>query len=180
VYLLDEVYETNQGEMTVTKIGHRILKTTQELWEPSTTGNEWRLGYDEAEAWFANEMLDQFGLHFEPTQKSKNEKDKGITLIKDILLADKLVVSDRCKKLVWEMDNYQKDDNGKFVKKNDHLIDCLRYILGASYYSMNESEEINPEKNEMWRGARVQDDFLSLRESGERLDEWESMPDFQW
>lgn len=173
VYLLDEVYETSQGEMTVTKVGSRILKTTQELWEPSTTGNEWRMGYDEAEAWFANEMLDQFGIHFEPTQKSKNEKDKGITLIKDILLADKLVVSDRCKKLVWEMDNYQKDDNGKFVKKNDHLIDCLRYILGASYYSMNESEEINPEKDEMWRGARIQDDFPSLRESGERLDEWD-------
>jgi hypothetical protein len=171
VYLLDEIYETSQGEMTVTKIGNRILKTTREIFG-DMGDSEWRMGYDEAEAWFANEMLDQFGIHFEPTQKAKNEKDKGITLIKDILLADKLVVSDRCKKLIWEMDNYQKDDHGKFVKKNDHLIDCLRYILGASYYNLNETVEHNPEKDEMWRGARIEDDFPSLRKKGE--DEWDS------
>ena len=162
--------------MTVTKIGQRILKMTRELFE-NTGESEWRMGYDEAEAWFANEMLDQFGMHFEPTQKAKNEKDKGITLIKDALLSGKVVLSDRCKKLFWEMDNYQKDDNGKFIKKNDHLIDCFRYILGASYYTLNESVEVNPEKDEMWRGARIQDDFPGLHDNGERDEEWDSVQD---
>jgi hypothetical protein len=163
IYLLDEIYETKQGEMSVGKIGRRIGQMRDSLWEPGTSGNEWRQGYDEAEAWFANEMLDTFNEHYEPTQKAKNEKDKGIALIKDILLGGKLVVSDRCKKFIWEMDNYQKDDSGKFVKKNDHLIDCFRYILGASYYNLNETVEHNPEKDEMWRGARIEDDFPELK-----------------
>jgi len=172
VYVLDEIYEQRQSEMTVNKIGERIIKTTRELYENEGEG-DWRLGYDEAETWFANEMLEHFKLHFEPTQKAGNAKDQGITLIKDIMLSGKIVISDRCRKLWWELDNYQTDDKGKFVKKNDHLVDCLRYILAASYYTLNESEHTNPEKDEMWRGARIEDDFPSLKGA----DEWESEQD---
>jgi hypothetical protein len=173
VYIVDEIYEQKQEEMTVKRIGERMRAKTEELF----TG-EWRHGYDEAETWFANEMLEHFGIHFEPTQKNKNDKTTGLSLIKDVMLAGKLHLSDRCRKLYWEMDNYQKDDSGKIVKKNDHLIDCLRYILGASYYSLNESVEVKPEKDEMWRGARIEDDFPGFQETGEADNDWEEFG--QW
>lgn len=168
VYFLDEIYEQNQSEMTVAKIGARLEAKASELYL-----GEWRHGYDEAETWFANEMLEHFGLHMEPTQKAKNDKMTGLSLFKDIMLAGKLTVSDRCKKLVWEIDNYQKDDTGKIVKKNDHLLDCVRYILAASYYSLNESTEHRPEEDEMWRGARITDDFPGFNETGEPVEQWE-------
>lgn len=120
VYVLDEIYETAQTEMTVQIIGKRIMKMRDDLM--SLPGVEWRQGYDEAEKWFANEMFSHFGEHFEPTQKMKHDKITGLTLIKDMLLQHKIVMSDRCKKLFWEMDNYRKDKDGKVVKTKDHCI----------------------------------------------------------
>lgn len=162
-YALDEIYEESQAEMTVAKVGKRLLTIRDELFVDRY--NKWRQGYDEAETWFANEMLSHFNEHFEPTQKSRTDKMTGLSLIKDILLQGKLVVSDRCEKFYWELDCYQKDSAGKIPKKSDHLIDDFRYCLQASYYSLNEEFEKKPEKDEMWRGATVQDDFPALRDN---------------
>lgn len=137
IYLLDEIYEKSQSEMTVKKIGPRIFQKEKEFREDA----EWRKGYDEAATWFQNEMLDNFNEHFEPSHKHLNDKESGLTLIKDILLDGKMVISERCTHLYSEMDNYFKDKNGNIPKVNDHLIDCLRYILGAVHYELNEKEE---------------------------------------
>lgn len=168
VFLLDEIYEQNQSEMTVKRIGERILSMTRQLFK-----GEWRYVYDEAETWFANEMLEHHELPFEPTNKAKHDKLTGLSLIKDVMLADKLTVSSRCVKWFWEADNYQKDDEGRIVKKNDHLLDCTRYLLGAAHYSLNESTEYVKEADPMWRGARIEDDFPGFTETGEKQDQWE-------
>lgn len=169
VYVLDEIYETSQAEMTVVKIGNRILDKRREL-QPK---KEWRQGYDEAETWFHNEMLAHFNEGFEPTSKAKSDKLSGLSLIKDILLTGNLVISDRCKKLKWEMLNYRKDDKGKIRKQNDHAIDCLRYVLDADKYDLIRTTEHNPELSEDFRGARIEDDFPGFHETGEPMDEWE-------
>lgn len=168
VYFLDEIYETRQEEMTVDKIGSRIIAMTKTLYD-----GEWRFGYDEAETWFANEMLERFGLSFEPTQKAKNDKTTGLSLIKDIMLAGKLTISSKCQKLFWEMDNYRKDDEGRIIKKHDHLIDDARYLLTAAHYSLNETVENIKERDPMFRGARIEDDFPGFTETGEQVDDWE-------
>lgn len=171
VYILDEIYEKEQSEMTVKRIGRRELDKRNGLYDNPEL---WLIGYDEAETWFANEWVDNFpdedGL--QPSHKAANEKTVGLSLIKDILLADLMVISDRCKKFYWEMSNYVKDKNGRIPKKNDHLIDDLRYILAAEGYTLSKEEEIIPEKDPDWRGARIEDDFPSLRESSFAGDDW--------
>lgn len=167
VYLLDEIYEQRQEEMTVARIGARIIQKTKALYK-----GDWRFIYDEAEAWFANEMLEQYQINFEPTQKAKHDKTTGLSLIKDVMLANKWQVSEYCQKWFWEADNYQKDNEGRLIKKHDHLLDCSRYLLGASYYSLNELKEESKESDSMWRGARIEDDFPDFDESGERKDSW--------
>ena len=169
VFVLDEIYETSQAEMTVVKIGERIQSIVAEL-APKA---EWRYGYDEAEAWFRNEMLNHFELPFEPTSKAKHDKLSGLSLIKDMLLKGKLYISDRCKKLFWEMDQYRKDSNGRIPKLNDHAIDCLRYVLDADHYALTESVEYLPEHDEMFRGRTISQDFPGMSETGEPVDEWE-------
>lgn len=170
VYCLDEIYETQQSEMTVGKIGRRIQAMREEIID--YPGIEWRQGYDEAETWFANEMLDIFQEHYEPSQKAKSDKLSGLALIKDSLTDSLFIISDRCKKLFWEMENYRKDDNGKIKKMNDHLIDCLRYALDAVNYTVKDSPEpIPPEASPFWRGARPSDDFPDFTDIGEPLSE---------
>lgn len=168
VYLFDEIYEQTQSEMTVINIGERIRKITKRLFQ-----GEWRYIYDEAETWFANEMLQHFDIAFEPTNKAANDKTSGLSLIKDVMLKNKLQVSSNCQKWFWEADNYQKDNAGKIVKKNDHLLDCTRYLLAAAHYDLNLVEEDKREKSEDWRGARIFDDFVGFDETGHHNDEWE-------
>lgn len=153
VYVLDEIYEQDQKRMTVRVIGEEICEKKEELNHRA----EWRQGYDEAATWFSNEWSDNFpdqdGL--EPSQKGKHDKTNGLSLIKDIMLLGKLVISDRCKKFWWELENYIKDKNGNIPKKNDHLIDDFRYILGAEHYDLKRELEELREKNEMFRGEAL-------------------------
>lgn len=160
IYLLDEIYETSQAEMRVQAIGTEMLKKEHELHQYGQ--EEWSRHYDEAESWFANEMQDRFELNWFPTQKALNKKANGLSLIKDLLLSGQLVMSSRCEKLYWEMDNYFKDKNGNIPKEHDHLIDCLRYLLAAAGYQVAELKEVKEKDNENILAYRIEDDFPEI------------------
>jgi hypothetical protein len=147
IYLLDEIYETETAKSSVDQIWPRIDAKRHEVYPPLVPDyeNEWTCVYDEAATWFSNEVADRYGIGLIPTMKSYHKKEMGISLIRDILLHEKVVISDRCQKLVWEMENYTKDDKGRIQKLNDHLIDAFRYLLGASNYTLNEVDEPEPE-----------------------------------
>lgn len=156
VYFLDEIYETSQKNTSVNEIGPRILQIEDELWEK----DQFRHVYDEAASWFANEALDRFGVFWEPTKKATNNKEHGLSLIKDALLQGRAYFSTNCQKLWWEMQNYAKDSSGKVPKKNDHLIDCARYGLTAAGFGLNmEDEPPMRDKDEMPRAYSLQKDI---------------------
>ena len=141
VYILDEIYETDQQYTSVSEMYPRIYSKTQELYPGSDFEEDWMKCYDEAAAWFANEVMQQYGIYFIPTDKRHNKKENGLSLIKDQLIHDLIVVSDRCEKWWWEHEQYAKDDKGNLPKRNDHLIDCTRYFNGIAHYSMVEVME---------------------------------------
>ena len=168
IFLLDEIYETDQAKTSVSNVGGRIVEKEHEL---GFGRAEWDEVADEAAAWFMTEMYDRFGRSFRPTEKNANKKETGLSLIKDTLLAGKFIVSDRCKKWLWEMKNYVKDDSGKIPKGNDHLIDCTRYLLAAANYVLETEKEPIPEaQREDFRGARIIDDFPQLRDEYAEFD----------
>lgn len=163
IYLLDEIYETDQTKTTVKLIGTQMLAMMRSLYPKQ---DDWSITYDEAEAWFASEMLDNFDLAMMPTRKALNDKESGLALIKDALIAGKIQISDRCVKLFWEMDSYYKDKNGRIPKLNDHLIDTTRYLLSAANYSLNSEDEPEKIEFEPLRSHRISDDFPTLDEWG--------------
>ena len=160
-FILGELYESEQSEMTVGRIGMKVNSRKIELNERA----EWRQVYDEASSWFKAEMYDRFGEFWEPTHKAVHKKDYGLSLIKDIMLNNKILISDRCTNLFWELDNYYKDKNGKIPKENDHLIDCLRYMVHSANYDLMAVKEYKEAEDEDFRGARISDDF-------EGMDDW--------
>ena len=169
IYLLDVIYETDQHQTSVRSMYPRLDAKMSELYPMGDVEEDWYKGYDEAAAWFATEVMQQYGVYFLPTQKHLNKKEHGLSLIKDILLHDLVKISDRCEKLLWEMFNYVKDDKGNIPKKNDHLIDCFRYLLAADNYSMIEVMERKKKDNDEMRRA------YSLNEE---YNEWK--PDHDW
>lgn len=141
LYLLDEIYEKRAEETSVTKIMPRVLKKFKALTPYTDFSDECYKIYDEAAAWFSNEVMQQFGYYFSPTLKVHNKKEMGISLIKDILIHKACIISDNCENLLKEMESYVADADGKFPKKNDHLIDCFRYFLAAANYDMIQIKE---------------------------------------
>lgn len=156
IICLDEIYETTQQKTSVTSIGRRILEKQNELGDLAEV--EWMEYADEAAAWFMTEMADRYSKYFSPTHKSAVDKETGLSLIKDVLLANKITISDRCVNLFWEMQNYVKDKNGKIPKKNDHLIDCLRYLISIEGYSIL-GEYTKPRQLSDARFYTPEDDF---------------------
>jgi hypothetical protein len=57
------------------------------------------------------------------------------------------------------MENYVKDEKGNLPKRDDHLIDCFRYFLAASNYSMIEAMEIIKQRNDHRRGYSLKEDY---------------------
>jgi hypothetical protein len=171
LWILDELYLKDQKAMTTGNVGQLSAEIMEDLCDVA----EWIEGYDEAESWFRNEMIDNFGRGLIPSQKAKSDKLSGVSLIKDAMLEGLFTISDRCKWLFWEMENYQKDDKGKIPKGNDHLLDCLRYILDAAAYKVRDDDEPIPvEADPMWRGATPQHDFPEMGDDlYEEIIEWD-------
>jgi hypothetical protein len=121
VWILDEIYATKQDETSTRVIIPQLREKRREL-----AGElYWTQVYDEAASWFANEAGASYGEPFIPTHKALSRKTFGLNLIKDQMLESKLIISNRCKNLIWEIENYVKDKNGNIPKVNDHLIDCI-------------------------------------------------------
>lgn len=151
IHALECIYEKDQNKTGVKQIIPRIREVIERL-APTA---DWQFACDEAAAWFIKEAYDETSgtsreMSFIPTNKAAAKKETGIGLIKDILLAGLLEVAGRgtpppgekyesheqAEALLWEMQNYALDKNGRIPKKNDHLIDTFRYFLEADGYTI--------------------------------------------
>lgn len=137
VFLMDEIYEQDQRYTSTRNIYPRSMELQKNIYDYE---DYWTETYDNAAAWFANEVVDLYGKSLLPCAKDTKNKEHKLGQIKDLLVYNKLKISEKCKKMIWEMVNYRKDENGRIPKENDHLIDCLRYGLNACYYDFTELE----------------------------------------
>jgi hypothetical protein len=168
-YCLDEIYETDQKRTSTQQIGEEFQDLRAQYYR-----QEWIQVYDEAATWFSIEYAEQFDEGWAPTHKAQNKKEDGLSLIKDMLLKKKLIISDNCKKLFWEMRNYMRKDNGQIPKENDHLIDCLRYGLALVGYNFNPQMT---QKDEFikkgYRGVSISQEFPGLDDWGDSGEDWD-------
>lgn len=97
-------------------------------------------------------------------ERAVNDVDLGISRIKEVLRPDKilltgkieprLVISRFCPSLLYEFQHYvwdefkmrpeEHDAKEKPMKKNDHFLDCLRYIMNSNpmYHNVTEEETV--------------------------------------
>lgn len=72
------------------------------------------------------ELYKGFGLDLTPAD---NAVEAGIYDVWSLMSAGKLKVFASCSNWISEYRIYRRDDKGKIVKKNDHLMDCTRYFV---------------------------------------------------
>lgn len=71
-------------------------------------------------------MYQDLGLDI---SKSKNAVEAGIYEVWQRLSTGRIKVFANLKSVLTEFRMYQRDENGKILKKDDHLMDCLRYLI---------------------------------------------------
>lgn len=149
IFILDEIYEKDRQRTDSRQIWDRIQKKEAELY-PNSPPRAWRRIYDEAAAWFQREVVSNFkepnGLSpsMSPSQKRQNDEESGISTIKMIMTQDNaIIVSDRCYWLRWEIESYITDTKGEYVDSNNHLLDCLRYLIADCNWKLVEKSENN-------------------------------------
>jgi hypothetical protein len=130
--VLDEIYEKDRSKNSTGK----IIPVGQKKIEEINPRADWFRGYDHAAAWFNNEVINEFGFSLIPCQKDygKDQQDAKHSLMKDMLLGGYYLISKKAKNHIAEMSTFATDENGKIPKKNDHTIDCAKYILNAANY----------------------------------------------
>ena len=164
IYFLDCLYLERQSE---TSVGN-VIPNMQAMRLDYRYEQEWLQVYDEAASWFANEAAETYDEHFTPTSKASHPKDNGLSLIKDQCLDNRVLMTDRCEKLAWEVENYVRDKNGRIPKERDHLIDCWRYANAALGFALSDddskyaADEMSVPK-EPRRGYTIEDDLNSDR-----------------
>lgn len=142
VFLLDEIYETRRENTSAMRIWQRANKIKERF---NDDQNAWTNIYDEAAAWFENEVRreapDQDFLLIPTRKQRRNTVDgeegrPGESLIMASMMASKLHISAECEKFVWEVEQYVRDELGNYPLTNDHLIDDLFYLYLDSGYSL--------------------------------------------
>jgi len=156
LYILDELYQKTLAETSTGKVLPLIREKALDV-SPNTKIDDWLKVSDDAAVWFMNEAVnrtDGESMTFFAAEKWKGDRDEGISLLKDMFLANKIVISDRCKNLTSEITGYAIDSTGKISNKiPDHLIDSLRYALIALNYTFETLKETE----------HIQDEFISGR-----------------
>jgi len=61
--------------------------------------------------------------------KADNTVEAGILTVWNRMVTGRLKIMSNCVALLAEMRLYRRDEKGKIVKANDHLMDCLRYLI---------------------------------------------------
>ena len=71
--------------------------------------------------------------------------ETGIYSVWELFSAGKLKIFSSCTNLLSELKTYRRDDQGKIVKSNDHLCDCLRYgIMTREYAKSSIPKVVDP------------------------------------
>lgn len=71
-------------------------------------------------------LYEQLGLHI---TNAKNGVESGIYEVYQRLSSGRIKIFSNCVNFLKEYRVYRRDENGKIVKENDHLMDCLRYYV---------------------------------------------------
>jgi len=83
------------------------------------------------------------GLNIYP---ANNAVEAGILTIWERMTTGRLKIFKSCGGILRELSLYHRDDKGRIVKKNDHLLDSLRYALNAeaSSWAWQKSDTSRP------------------------------------
>ena len=103
--------------------------------------------------WFGRDLYEQYNVASAPLPKIVNNHVYNIGMIKDILAAKQMHISERCTPLITEAELFQKyGDDGRIpLMDQKQLINCLRFLVCACGYTTEKlAQPVNMPADENW------------------------------
>lgn len=127
VYVVREIYETDRLKISIRSIWGKF---EQIIAECVPTYSRVTCIYDSAALGFASELRDlKVDAPLIPSNKQKDDEDKYFRMINDLCIQERYVVTDKCPATIFEIENYLTDESGRYPDKDNHTLDCQRYIV---------------------------------------------------
>lgn len=148
LFIYDEYYESNKRASDVAS----IIKEDNIKWfiDPASSGSHIQR---EGQLYTIFDEYAENGIRAESAEK---DVDMGINRVGEYFKLGKIKIFSTCKNFIWELERYhwseEKETSSgmmrpKPYKKDDHLCDCLRYLV-ASRFSKSELKSktlVNPD-----------------------------------
>lgn len=142
LYVIDEFVMEHQPPAVITH-GIRIRK-----------GNKFPIMIDPASRGRSQidgkQLLIEYRKEGLDVRPAENAVEAGIHAVWERLSTGRLKIFKHCIRTLKEYEMYQRDINGKILKRNDHCMDALRYaVMGRRYAKLiySASDEITQPKN---------------------------------
>lgn len=159
IIVFDEIYETDATRMT-TRIMFKEIREKLSPWASKVRGVDWV--YDEAAAYFANEMSEVDGsIWLYASNKSEFGVEGYINLVRNVFNHDMCVITDNCTNFWDEHEKYAKDKNGRIPKDHDHLVNAFQYLCGFLGLDFSQKDEPKPIAKAERRGHSIEEDMMS-------------------
>lgn len=145
IYVFRALGERDNANTGASEMWARMCKGMEELYPYP---ERWVVTYDEAAAWFYNDIERQklMGSYLlEPTHKRLGDKNEEMSMLKELFASrGRIFISrDECEELISEVQNYNTNKKGQYHKDQaDDFVDCLRYLLQASEYEPLEDDSL--------------------------------------
>ena len=87
-------------------------------------------------------LYDEYGDNGIRADSAEKDLDMGINRVGEYFKSDKIKIFSTCKNLIYELERYhwseEKETSGGLIKpkpykKDDHLCDCLRYLVSSRF-----------------------------------------------
>lgn len=170
IFWLDEIYSTDRRENAAIDMWPLIRERQKRLFDGS-----WVTIFDNAAQGFATEChainRDRgWKTPLVPTFKQKGDEDTYFRILNSVFkIGGQSYVSAECRKFIWEMNEYETDEDDKYVDENNHLLDCARYILKQSRFTPTlkpiEVKTVSPYAHH--KAERLEDVFLEDEKKGD-------------
>ncbi len=151
------------------------------LYDSGKTVSQWadilktRADFDQLNSWVIDPSalaqareFGQYGIYFHSynpdTTRRINDVNIGINLVAQYLLEDKIKILEHCSQLIQEIEQYQwepshtrlgTDARPKPLKKDDHAVDSLRYLIMTRPLGKTAKKEkykgLDPASEIFWR-----------------------------
>lgn len=128
VFFLDEIYSKERNENSALQMWPLIKAKQDALYK-----GRWNTIYDSAAASFAvevNAISRESGesSFLVPTSKKPSDEEEYFRLLNSSFAErGQTWVARECKNFIWEIEEYETNENDDYVDQNNHLLDCARY-----------------------------------------------------